>query len=209
MLARDSVEAAEQAQAFLWEKPLSPFYDEVLLEGLHLAQRDAERGLLDDERTLRIRDAVAEIIDPSAHQDSDEIIQQEDALRRSQSPLAQLQLAEAQPKLGTLREEWRTEKPVLCIPGGGLLDEAAAMMIAQLLERQGIGLGWNALMHYRWPAFLVGIRKAPHLFASVTLRTPPPHRFGTRSGLSVEKRSTCPSSSLCWGTLTISRTKIC
>jgi len=171
MLARDSVEAAEQAQAFLWEKPLSPFYDEVLLEGLHLAQRDAERGLLDDERTLRIRDAVAEIIDdPSAHQDSDEIIQQEDALRRSQSPLAQLQLAEAQPKLGTLREEWRTEKPVLCIPGGGLLDEAAAMMIAQLLERQGIGLGWNALMHYRWPAFLVGIRKAPHLFASVTLR---------------------------------------
>ena len=140
MLARDPVEAAEQAQAFLREKPLTTFYDEVLLEGLHLAQRDAERGLLDDERTLRIRDAVAEIIDDlSAHQDSDEIIQQEDALKRSQSPFAQLQLAEAQPKLGTLREEWRTEKPVLCIPGGGLLDEAAAMMIAQLLERQGIG----------------------------------------------------------------------
>ena len=140
MLARDPVEAAEQAQAFLREKPLSAFYDEVLLEGLHLAQRDAERGLLDDERTLRIRDAVAEIIDDlSAHQDSDEIIRQEDALRLSQSPLAQLQLAEAQPKLGTLREEWRTEKPLLCIPGGGLLDEAAAMMIAQLLDRQGIG----------------------------------------------------------------------
>jgi hypothetical protein len=140
MLARDPVEAAEQAQAFLREKPLSAFYDEVLLEGLHLAQRDAERGLLDDERTLRIRDAVAEIIDDlSAHQDSDEIIRQEDALTLSQSPLAQLQLAEAQPKLGTLREEWRTEKPVLCIPGGGLLDEAAAMMTAQLLERQGNG----------------------------------------------------------------------
>jgi hypothetical protein len=72
MLARDPVEAAEQAQAFLRGKPLSAFYDEVLLEGLHLAQRDAERGLLDDERTLRIRDAVAEIIDDlSAHQDTD------------------------------------------------------------------------------------------------------------------------------------------
>jgi predicted PurR-regulated permease PerM len=159
MLARDPVEAAEQAQAFLREKPLSAFYDEVLLEGLHLAQRDAERGLLDDERTVRIRDAVAEIIDDlGGHQDSEEIIQQEDALKLSQSPLAQLQLAEAPPKLGTLREQWQTEKPVLCIPGGGPLDEAAAMMIAQLLERQGIGarvehadalsmariLGWDA-----------------------------------------------------------------
>jgi len=140
MLARDPVEAAEQAQAFLREKPLSTFYDEVLLEGLHLAQRDAERGLLDDERTLRIRDAVAEIIDDlSGHQDSEQIIQQEDASKLSQSPLAQLQLAEAQPKLGTLREQWQTEKPVLCIPGGGPLDEAAALMIAQLLGRQGIG----------------------------------------------------------------------
>lgn len=159
MLARDPVEAAEQAQAFLREKPLSAFYDEVLLEGLHLAQRDAERGLLDDERTVRIRDGVAEIIDDlSGHQDSEEIIQQEDASKLSPSPLAQLQLAEEQPKLGTLREQWQTEKPVLCIPGGGPLDEAAAMMIAQLLERQGIGarvehadalsmariLGWDA-----------------------------------------------------------------
>ena len=44
----------------------------------------------------------------------------------------------SRPKLGLLRERWRTEKPVLCIPGLGLLDEAAAMMIAQLLDRQGI-----------------------------------------------------------------------
>ena len=88
MLARDPVEAAEQAQSFLRERPLTAFYDEVMLEGLHLAQRDADRGLLDDERTLQIRDAVAEIIDDlSAHQDSDEIVQQEDALKLTQSPL--------------------------------------------------------------------------------------------------------------------------
>jgi predicted PurR-regulated permease PerM len=96
MLARDPVEAAEQAQSFLRERPLTAFYDEVMLEGLHLAQRDADRGLLDDERTLQIRDAVAEIIDDlSAHQDSDEIVQQEDALKLTQSPLAQLHKAEA------------------------------------------------------------------------------------------------------------------
>ena len=38
-----------------------------------------------------------------------------------------------------LSERWRTGKPVLCVPGGGLLDEAVAMAIAKLVERQGIG----------------------------------------------------------------------
>ena len=70
MLARDPVEAAEQARNFLKQKPLLAYYDEVLVPGLRLAQADAERGLLDDERTLRIRDAVAEIIDDlSTHED--------------------------------------------------------------------------------------------------------------------------------------------
>ena len=50
MLARDPVEAAEQAQKFLKDKPLIAYYDEVLLEGLRLAQADADRGSLDDER---------------------------------------------------------------------------------------------------------------------------------------------------------------
>jgi predicted PurR-regulated permease PerM len=140
MLARDPVEAAEQARAFLREKPLAAFYDEVLLEGLRLAQADAERGLLDDERTQGIRDAVAEIVDDlSAHEDKDEIILQDQAPKLGESPLAQLDKIESRPKLGLLRGRWQTEKPVLCIPGLGLLDEAAAMMIAQLLEREGIG----------------------------------------------------------------------
>jgi predicted PurR-regulated permease PerM len=139
-IARDPVEAAEQARAFLREKPLAAFYDDVLLEGLRLAQADSERGLLDEERTQGIRDAVAEIVDDlSGHEDKDEVILQDEAPKLGESPLAQLDEIASRPKLGLLRERWRTEKPVLCIPGLGLLDEAAAMMIAQLLERQGIG----------------------------------------------------------------------
>ena len=38
-----------------------------------------------------------------------------------------------------LPEQWRTEKPVLCIPGLSLLDEAVALMVAQLVEKHGIG----------------------------------------------------------------------
>ena len=59
---------------FLKEKPLLAYYEEVLLEGLKLAAADAERGLLDPERTLLIRDAVADIVDDlSDHKDSPEL----------------------------------------------------------------------------------------------------------------------------------------
>jgi hypothetical protein len=140
MLARDPVEAAEQAQTFLKDKPLIAYYDEVLIEGLKLAQADADRGLLDDEHRLRIRDAVAEIVDDlGAHADKVELVPEVES--DAQAPLAQLNKAE-EPSSAPIRqlpEQWRTAKPVLCIPGLGLLDEAVALMVAQLVERRGIG----------------------------------------------------------------------
>jgi predicted PurR-regulated permease PerM len=146
MLARDPVEAAEQAEKFLKDKPLIAYYDEVLIEGLRLAQADAERGLLNGERMLCIRDAVAEIVDDlGAHEDKveplPEIGSDADSSADAGLPLAQLSKAEEQPGSSTrqLPEQWRTQKPVLCIPGLGLLDETVALMVAQLVERQGIG----------------------------------------------------------------------
>ena len=134
MLARDPVEASEQARLFLKEKPLLAYYEEVLLEGLKLAAADAERGLLDPERTLLIRDAVADIVDDlSDHKDIPESVGEAitDALTNA--------ARESPPK--TARElagRGRTRKPVLCIPGLGLIDEALAMILAQLLERRGV-----------------------------------------------------------------------
>ncbi|TMK12992.1 MAG: AI-2E family transporter [Alphaproteobacteria bacterium] len=118
LLARDPVEAAEQAQKYLEEKPLLAYYQEVLIEGLKLAQADAERGALDHERMLHIRDAVDE-----------------------QMPLAQIDKTEASlsRRVKELPERWRTKTPVLCVPGSGLLDEAVALIVAQLVARQGIG----------------------------------------------------------------------
>jgi hypothetical protein len=146
MLARDPVEAAEQAQKFLKDKPLIAYYDEVLVEGLRLAQADAERGLLNDDRMSRIRDAVAEIVDDlGAHEDMVETVPAVDSDADSSAgadmPLTQLSKAEEQsnPPTRQLPEKWRTQKPVLCIPGLGLLDETVALMLAQLVERQGIG----------------------------------------------------------------------
>ena len=142
MLARDPIEAAEQAQKFLKEKPLVAYYEDILIEGLKLAQVDAERGLLDEERMLRIRDAVAEIVDDlSTHEDQSEPPPEIAAEPDKQSPLAQIKKAEEstnQP-VRNLPAQWRTAKPVLCIPGLSLLDESLALMVGQLVERKGIG----------------------------------------------------------------------
>jgi predicted PurR-regulated permease PerM len=139
MLANDPIEAAEQARMFLKERPLVEYYDEILLEGLKLAEADSKRGLLNDERMHRIRDAVAEIVDDlSAHEDNLELIEQE-GVEPDESPLAHLDKAEGARAIAVLPERWRNGHPVLCIPGTGLLDEAAAILVAQLVERRGIG----------------------------------------------------------------------
>jgi predicted PurR-regulated permease PerM len=140
MLANDPIEAAEQARTFLNEKPLIGYYDEILLEGLKLAQADSKRGLLNDERRQRIRDAVAEIVDDlSAHEDKVEPTERGTIELEEVSPLAQLDKAEGPREITVLPERWRNGHPVLCVPGMGLLDEAAAILIAQLVERRGIG----------------------------------------------------------------------
>ena len=138
MLAGDPVEASEQARLFLREKPLIAYYDEILLEGLKLAQADVERNRLDEESMRRIRDAVAEIVDDLDTQEEDSE-HKADAEAPKQSPLVQLEKMETKNERQPLSERWRTGKPVLCVPGGGLLDEAVAMAIAKLVERQGIG----------------------------------------------------------------------
>jgi len=137
MLARDPMEAAEEAQKFLKDRPLIAYYDEVLIEGLRLAQADAERGLLDNGVKQRIRDAVAEIVDDlDDHKDEIAGLPALDGADEA-TPLAQLDKAERLPS-PSMREQWRTHQPVLCVPGLGLLDETVALMVAQLLQRQGL-----------------------------------------------------------------------
>ena len=137
MLARDPIEAADQARIFLKEQPLTAYYDEILLEGLRLAQADAQRGSLDEDQMRRIRDAVAEIVDDLAtHTDVDE---RRTSPAEENSPLAQLEKAKAKVEEHTLPERWRSGKPVLCIPGPSLLDEALAAIVTHLVERRGVG----------------------------------------------------------------------
>jgi hypothetical protein len=137
MLAGDPVEATEQAWQFLKDKPLLSYYDEILLEGLRLAQVDAEKNGLDDDDLQNIRDVVAELVDDlRTHQDSPSA--KEEERENDMSPLAEIERKVMNENKRTLLPEGRTSTQALCIPGVGLLDEAAAMVLAQLIERQGI-----------------------------------------------------------------------
>ncbi|MGI4877004.1 MAG: AI-2E family transporter, partial [Janthinobacterium lividum] len=63
MLAGDADEALDQAEMLLRDRPLSSYYDEVVLKGLQLAALDAQRGVLGADRLDRIRRASAALID--------------------------------------------------------------------------------------------------------------------------------------------------
>src|SRR6202048_390579 len=138
MLAGDPAETGEKAEEFLKERSLASYYDEVALKGLQLAQADAERGALDQERLTKIRDAVSEFAGDLSDQD-DRAPAKGNSTTDAEASSAVESVAENAanenlPILSkeTLPPEWQGDHPVLCVAGRSLIDEAAATMLAQL-----------------------------------------------------------------------------
>jgi hypothetical protein len=135
MLAGDPIEATEQAQAFLKGRALVDYYEEILIGALRLAWADSQRGRLDQQQTQRIRDTVSEVVeDLETHKGSKNAL----SAAEDEGPLAKLQQLEETGDRSLSPQIRRTEGVVLCIPGRGLLDEAVAMPLAQLLRREGL-----------------------------------------------------------------------
>lgn len=114
MLAEDPDEAAIEAETFLKDSSLSSYYDEVAARALILAQKDVNRGVLDSLRQSRIRDAIKGLI----------------------VNLGDLQDL-GQPEKQALGAQWQNE-PVLLVAGRGPLDEAAALLLVDMLAKHGI-----------------------------------------------------------------------
>jgi predicted PurR-regulated permease PerM len=114
MLADDPDEAAAEAESFLKDNSLSAYYDEVAARALMLAQHDVNRGVLDPLRQNRIRDAIKGlVINLSDRKDE-------------------------HPPTVELPAGWR-DQPVLCVAGRGPLDEAAALLLVDMLAKHGVG----------------------------------------------------------------------
>jgi hypothetical protein len=114
MLADDSDEASEEAEHFLRHNSVSAYYDSVAARALMLAQADVNRGVLDERRQARIRDAIRGLVDNLAsHADADN------------------------PGLPP-PESWQG-RPVLCVAGRGALDEAAGILVVDMLAKYRLG----------------------------------------------------------------------
>jgi predicted PurR-regulated permease PerM len=138
MLAGDPIEAAEQAREYLKTAPLENYYDSILTGGLGLAAADNRLGHLDAERLDRIAAMVRELVDDL---DGHEDVQVVEAAASSKldSPLAALVDAESDEEETRIPRVLQAPRSILCIPGFSKLDEAAAIVLAQLLRRRGYG----------------------------------------------------------------------
>lgn len=116
MLANDPDEAADEAEAFLKQNSLAAYYDEVAARALMLAQTDVDRGVLDPVRQERIHDAIKGLIVNLSHRKDDQAG-------------------------SDLSHAWRNPdlEPVLCVARRGPLDEAAALLLVDMLGKHGIG----------------------------------------------------------------------
>ncbi|MBV9572294.1 MAG: AI-2E family transporter [Alphaproteobacteria bacterium] len=128
MLAGDPDRAALEAEAFIKNNSLKEFFDDVTIRALALAQRDLDRGALDRHRLHAVRETVEALIENLAERDEvPEGISRDDNDRPP--PL---------PETGHLPEGWRG-RAVLCVAGRSPLDEAAAALLAHMVEKHGIG----------------------------------------------------------------------
>ena len=134
ILAGDSEEVLGHAELILQQCALSSYYDEVVLKALELAARDAARGVLTTRQKAAMRAALAELIADLSDRSDAVMGAAGGAEEGACSPLPTGPAPEALPAA------WTRQGAVLCVAGRGFLDEAAAAILAQILEKRGFGV---------------------------------------------------------------------
>jgi predicted PurR-regulated permease PerM/serine phosphatase RsbU (regulator of sigma subunit) len=124
LLAQDPDEAAEIAEEFIADRSVEALYDELILPALAMAEQDRHRGSLTPDRLNELADATRAIIDDYADWAPPAETAEEGA---DDAPSA----AEEPLPARTARD------PVLCVGARSALDELAAAMLAQILQRRG------------------------------------------------------------------------
>ena len=145
ILAGDPDEARAQAELMLKERSLSSYYDEVALKGLQIAAADSARGVLVGSRIDRVRELIASLIeDLEEYEDRDPSPAESDQAavaptRAEQDLPAKPAPKDEAPAQSLLPPRWQGPAPVMCLAGRGPFDAAASLMLAQLLQKHGLG----------------------------------------------------------------------
>ena len=132
LLALNPAEATEDAEDYLQTHSLEEFYNEVGIPALVSIERDRARGVLDEHRRSMVVDSVITLIDNLSETEDNPPVAAETAG------------AQIKPLLKGPRSSGQGSQ-VLCVGARGNLDDTAASILAQLVERRGIGarvLSW-------------------------------------------------------------------
>jgi len=113
ILANDPEEATEQAEEFAKDRSLIEFFDEVAIPALTRAQADSDRGVLSSETRATFKNTIESMVE--------NLSQDEDA------PTAL--------ERGTLPSPERLSQ-VVCVAGRNELDQAAALLLVNLLRSE-------------------------------------------------------------------------
>jgi hypothetical protein len=127
LLANDPEEATEQAEEFAKERSLSEFFDAVAMPALARAQADSDRGVLSAESRTTFKNAIEAMVE--------NLSEDEDA-------------ASAPERAARPKAEWM--RKIVCVAGRNELDEAAALLLLEMLRLEhhlelGPPLSANAL----------------------------------------------------------------
>ncbi|UVK41999.1 AI-2E family transporter [Mesorhizobium sp. AR07] len=140
LLAGDPDEATDHAEEMLEEKYLIEFYDKVAIPALLLGERDRVRGVMGDQQRRQVAASALTLVanlDDNAQEEAEEDDPEvaEDARANAGKEAA----GEGKDAEGDDDTELPdgTDMSVLCAGGRGELDDAAAAMLAQVLEVQG------------------------------------------------------------------------
>jgi hypothetical protein len=141
ILSGNCDEEIEQAEHMLKTKSLSSFYDEVAIEGLRLAAIDAHRGALDLNSLQKIRAAVGGLVADLSHcVDRMPAAGTAKAVADASKPTVSQSAELAMVRGDRLQGSWASAATVLCIPGPSPLDEVAANILAQILQKHGFAV---------------------------------------------------------------------
>ena len=130
MLARDPIEAVEQAKTFMASHSLSEYCDEIARPAISLAQKDSDRGVLEPSKVSILRETIESLFADLVHENW---TSEREAHAMATAGDGKL------PFLGKnqMVSSWRSEEPVLLVGVYSELDEAAASILATLAEIHG------------------------------------------------------------------------
>jgi predicted PurR-regulated permease PerM len=129
LIAGDPAELVEQAERQLKDMDLPTYFDDIAVPGLVLAQRDVASGELSLERQDLVLDGVKDLIDGLPSNDA-AIVQMAAAERSDGGSVAQSNRATTGIQMG--------RASVLCVSGRGAVDQAAAHLLVNLLDKAGV-----------------------------------------------------------------------